>query len=121
LLKQFDENGIPLNSTYIDVKTPRLHYYPISIGQFGLAVFHSFIKTGQKEKREHFLRIANWFMENAVTDERLGTYWLTDIPKPEYGVEHPWKSAFAQSRALSILLRAWQITDDRRYLNGRGS
>ena len=28
----------------------------------------------------------------------------------------PWKSAFSQSRGLSVLLRAWQITGDNAYL-----
>ncbi|HQM37176.1 MAG TPA: D-glucuronyl C5-epimerase family protein [Candidatus Marinimicrobia bacterium] len=116
LLTKFDQDGIPLNTSYIDVETPRLHYYPISIGQYGLAVFHSFLKTGQADKRAHFLRIADWFAKNAVLDEKLGAYWLTDVPKPEYQIEKPWKSAFAQSRAISVLLRAWQLTGNSLYL-----
>lgn len=116
LLKEFDEDGIPLNTTYIDVEAPRLHYYPISIGQYGLAVFHSYLKTRLSDKREHFLRIADWFVKNVVLDEKLGAFWLTDVPKPEYRVEKPWKSAFTQSRAISILLRAWRITGDPHYL-----
>lgn len=116
LITKFDENGVPLNSAYIDVELPRLHYYPISIGQYGLAVFHSWLQSGSEEKKNHFLRIANWFMENKVLDERLGAFWLTDIPKPEYLVNDPWKSAFSQSRAISILLRAWQLTGEVNYL-----
>jgi hypothetical protein len=116
LITSFNKNGVPLNSTYIDVKNPKLHYYPISIGQFGLAVFGSFLKTQTDEKKEHFLRIANWFYENRIEDDSLGVYWLTDVPKPEYGISKPWKSAFVQGRALSILLRAWQITLDNKYL-----
>ncbi|HCL00471.1 MAG TPA: hypothetical protein DHW42_10265, partial [Candidatus Marinimicrobia bacterium] len=60
LISTFDENGIPLNSAYIDVKEPKLHYYPISIGQYGLAVFHSWLKEKSAEKKAHFLRIADW-------------------------------------------------------------
>jgi len=116
LLKTFDPDGIPLNTTYIDVKTPGLHYYPISIGQYGLAVFHSYLQTSQSIKRDHFLRIADWFVKNVQTDNKPGAFWLTDVPKPEYRIEKPWKSAFTQSRALSILLRAWQLTGNERYL-----
>ena len=117
LLKTFDENGIPLNTAYIDVEEPNLHYYPISIGQFGLAVFHSYLETKAKEKKLHFLRIADWFCDNVTMDEKLGAYWLTDVPKPEYKVEKAWKSAFSQSRALSILLRAWQTDENDKYLD----
>jgi hypothetical protein len=116
LIHSLDAEGIPLNTTYIDVGNPRLHYYPISIGQYGLAVFHAWLATGNLEKREHFLRIANWFLRNKQEAERLGCYWLTDVPKPEYDIRAPWKSAFTQSRALSILSRAWQLTGDEAYL-----
>lgn len=115
LISGFDERGIPVNKAYIDVETPKLHYYPISIGQFGLAVFNSYIKTNSEEKKNHFMRIADWFYENRIEDEKLGVYWLTDIPKPEYKITRPWKSAFTQSRAISILLRAWQLTNEQKY------
>ena len=38
LIHSFDNNGVPLNTTYIDVEDTKLHYYPISIGQYGLAI-----------------------------------------------------------------------------------
>ena len=117
LIHSFDKNGVPLNTTYIDVEDVKLHYYPISIGQYGLAIFHSWLKTHSAEKKAHFLRIADWFMDNRTEHTELGCYWLTDVPKPEYGVYHPWQSAFAQSRGISISLRAWQLTADDTYLN----
>ena len=116
LLHSFDQDGIPLNTTYIDVKEQKLHYYPISIGQYGLSVFHSYLKTNSEEKKEHFLRIAEWFYNNKTEDDELGVYWLTDVEKPEYKVTKPWKSAFTQSRGLSIMMRAWQLTGDNKYL-----
>lgn len=116
LIAGYDENDIPLNTTYIDVEEKKLHYYPISIGQFALAVFHSWLKTNEAEKKAHFLRIADWFYNTRIEDKNLGTYWLTDVPKPEHQIQTAWKSAFVQSRALSVMLRAWQITSDDRYL-----
>lgn len=116
LIAEFDKEGIPLNTTYIDVEEKKLHYYPISIGQFALAVYHAWIKTNNPEKKEHFLRIAEWFYNSRVEDKELGAYWLTDVPKPEHKITTPWKSAFSQSRALSVLLRAWQITGENKYL-----
>jgi len=115
LISGFDEKGIPVNRAYIDVESPRFHYYPISIGQYALARFNRFIHSGDPAVSEHFLRIADWFIEQAERDE-TGVFWLTDIPKPEYRVTKPWKSAFTQSRALSVLLRAWQLTSHEKYL-----
>ncbi|MDR2414878.1 MAG: D-glucuronyl C5-epimerase family protein [Odoribacteraceae bacterium] len=117
LIHSLDEEGIPLNTTYIDVTPPRLHYYPISIGQYGLALFHSWIETGNVDKREHFLRVADWFARNKREEKEQGVYWLTDVPKPEFGVFTPWKSAFVQGRGISILTRAWQLTGNDNYLH----
>ncbi len=124
LISSFDKNGVPLNSAYIDVKHPKLHYYPISIGQYGLAIFHSYLDNKEQEDKsflhssgQAFLRIADWFKDTAIIDDKLGAYWLTDVDKPEFNVFKPWKSAFTQSRALSILLRAWQMTEDQKYLH----
>jgi hypothetical protein len=116
LIAGFDKKGIPLNRAYIDVEQAQLHYYPISIGQFALAIFHSFLESGDDEKKQHFIRIADWFIGNRIEDIELGSFWLTDIPKPEYRVTNAWKSAFTQSRALSVLLRAWQVTSEIKYL-----
>ena len=115
-IKGFDKDGIPVNSSYVDVEKQQLHYYPISIGQFALAVFNSYIQSHDKQKLQHFLRIADWFYNNKIEDDRLGVFWLSDMPKPEYKAYAPWKSAFTQSRAISILLRAWQQTGNNKYL-----
>jgi hypothetical protein len=116
LIHSFDAEGIPLNAAYIDVENPRLHYYPITIGQYGLAVFHSWLATGDAGKRDHFLRVAGWFMRHKLGKKGMGYYWLTAVPKPEFDVRLPWKSAFTQGRAISILARAWQLTGDYSYL-----
>ena len=114
---QFDEQGIPLIPTYIDVAERKLIYYPISIGQFGLAIFHSYLKTNSPNDRNRFLKIVDWFYDTRISDERMGDYWLTDVPKPEYRIHKAWPSAFAQSRGISILLRGHQLTDDEKYLD----
>jgi len=114
---QFDDHGVPQVHSYIDVQDRAgYYYYPITIGQYALAVFHSYLNTHDEQKKAHFLRIAEWFYENKTEDDKLGVYWLTETPKPEYRITKPWKSAFSQSRGLSVLLRAWQLTGDIKYL-----
>ncbi len=112
---EFDAQGVPRIHSYIDVEDAGYYYYPITIGQYGLAVFHTFLNTGDQEKKEQFISIADWFYNNAIDEDRLGVYWLTEVDKPEFKIFTPWKSAFAQSRGISILLRAWQLTRDDRY------
>lgn len=113
----FDEQGIPQVHSYIDVIDGKgYYYYPITIGQYALAVFHSWVTNHDPEKKTYFLRFADWFMNNRVDDPVLGCYWLTETAKPEYDITKPWRSAFAQSRGISVLLRAWQITGEETYL-----
>lgn len=116
LIADFDENGVPLNRPYVDVVGHSMHYYPISIGQYGLAIFHNYLDTQTEDKKALFIRIADWFY-NSTTISEVGAVWLTDVPKPEFNVFEPWRSAFSQSRALSILLRAHQLTGDKKYYN----
>ncbi len=114
----FDDTGIPMIHTYIDVEEKKgYYYYPITIGQYALALFHEFLEKNDPEKKNHFLRIADWFVQSAQQDAATGTYWLTESPKPEYKINTPWKSAFAQSRAISVLLRSWQLTNEAHYLD----
>ena len=110
----FDDEGIPVIPSYIDVDDDRLIYYPISIGQYGLAIFHTWLKTKSDDDKTRFLKIVDWFYDNGTKDDK-GVYWLTDVPKPEYRITRPWPSAFSQSRGLSILLRGWQMTGDEKY------
>jgi hypothetical protein len=116
LISTFDNNGVPLNKSYIDVQSTNLHYYPISIGQYGLAIFNRWIKNNHSKDLEIFSSINRWFVENVIHDELLGAYWLTEVPKPEFKITTPWKSAFTQSRAISVLLRGWQMTRESNYL-----
>ena len=111
----FDEEGIPIIPSYIDVQEQKMLYYPISIGQYGLAIWHTFLKTGSADDKARFLKIAEWFYRNRVDDDRLGSYWLTEVDKPAYRIHQPWKSAFSQARAINILLRAFQLTGNKEY------
>ncbi len=117
LIVGYDEEGIPLNKSYIDVESTTTHYYPISIGQVAMAIYNAYQQSNEASKRAHFIRIADWFIKTRVDDPRLGTFWYTDVPKPEYQVTDRWKSAFTQSRAISVLMRAWQLEKKEIYLD----
>ena len=110
LLSHFDENGIPINKTYIDVEGEKYIYFPITIGQMGLAVFHTWLKSGKEDDKQRFLNYPRWFETNAEESYKFGARWLTKVALPQYHNPGPWQSAFAQARAINILLRGYQIT-----------
>ena len=115
LINKFDLNGIPINRTYIDVTDKEFVYFPISIGQMGLAVFHTWLVTNNDSDKKRFLKFVDWFFDNAEISEKIGARWMTDVALPQYHNPGPWQSAFSQSRAISILLRGFQITGDTKY------
>jgi len=117
LIKQFDKNGIPINKTYIDVANKDYVYFPISIGQMGLAIFHTYLDTQSEADKNRFLKFVDWFADSNNYDysDSLGIRWLTDVPLPQYKNPGPWQSAFSQSRGISILLRGYQITGNKEY------
>jgi hypothetical protein len=111
----FDSEGIPIIPSYIDVEEKKMVYYPISIGQYGLAIWNTYLNTRSDDDKERFLKIAEWFYSNRIDDPKLGAYWLTDVDKPAYRIKKPWKSAFSQARGINILLRAYQLTGLKQY------
>jgi heparosan-N-sulfate-glucuronate 5-epimerase len=110
----FDAEGIPAIPTHVDVEPRRLHYYPITIGQYALAVFHTWLGSKRQDDRRRFLRLADWFVEHQAEDG----CWYAHTDVPAYRLRAPWPSAMAQGRGLSVLMRAWQCTSDASYIEG---
>lgn len=111
----YDDQGIPVNPTYVDVKDKSYVYFPITIGQVGLARFHTYLKDKSELNKKRFFDIVDWFMDNYDESDDLGVRWLTDVSLPQYKNSGPWQSAFAQSRGISVLLRAYQLSNDDTY------
>jgi hypothetical protein len=108
----FDAEGIPVIATYVDVEPHQLHYYPITIGQYALAIFHTWLRSAREDDRRRFLRLADWFVEHQAPDG----CWYAQTEVPIYRLRAPWPSAMAQGRGLSVLTRAWQCTSDEKYI-----
>jgi heparosan-N-sulfate-glucuronate 5-epimerase len=111
----FDSDGIPMNPTYVDVKDKDYVYFPITIGQVGLAIFHTWLESGNEQDKERFMKIVNWFYNNARQDKKLGTLWMTEVALPQYKNPGPWQSAFVQGRAISNLLRGYQLSGNYKF------
>jgi hypothetical protein len=67
------------------------------------------------EARMMFLNCADWLVENAVYYENY-TVWEYSYPS-YYKTTPPWRSGQAQAIGIQALLRAYDLTDDPKYLN----
>lgn len=92
------------------------HYYPITIAQYGLAQYGSYIETDEPRFLDRAQHVAQWFVENQ--DSRGGwpvTFEHEFFPGRTAPLSPPWYSALAQGQAMSFLARMYRVTDQGRY------
>ncbi|MDW1575885.1 D-glucuronyl C5-epimerase family protein [Vibrio sp. Vb2880] len=110
----FDNKGIPVIPHYVDSSSGNsMHYFPIAIGQMALAYLHQYWDEQDESAKDRFINISDWFVENQTEEG----FWLAYTNVDKFHVKSPWKSAMAQSRAISVLLRAYDLTGKEKYLN----
>ncbi|WP_299735209.1 D-glucuronyl C5-epimerase family protein [uncultured Endozoicomonas sp.] len=99
-----DKDGIPIKK-YISVGE---QYNPTRIAAYGLANYNRWILDGDFSARNEFLKMANWFFENKSGRYEYHFDWGT--------LKNPWISCMAQGEAVSVLVRAFTLTNDSRYI-----
>jgi heparosan-N-sulfate-glucuronate 5-epimerase len=113
-----DTSGIPvldygyINGTYIG---PQRN--PLNISSAVVAYYH-LLKNNPSDSKSKQLLInnANWLVDNAVSH---GNYSILEynFPFPPYNLKAPWQSGMAQGVAIQAMLRAHEITQDKKYID----
>jgi hypothetical protein len=67
------------------------------------------------ETEAEFLAATDWLVERSA-EEEVGLVWRCWPRVPKYGLESGWISAMGQGQAISVLLRAHQLSGEERYL-----
>lgn len=109
----FDEKGVIL----LDYRgSIGVQYYPIAIGQYGLACYNRFKITGDKSFMDKCIIQADWLEKNLI--EKNGIFLLYANFDWEYNgiLKAPWPSGLAQGSALSLFLRLYNETGKEKYL-----
>jgi len=109
----FDSNGIPLVNYGSSIG---LQYNPVTISQYALANYHAYLSTGNTIRREKFLAQANWLLENAKQKGNFSV-WEYNFDNSAYDCTKPWVSAMAQGEGLSVLARAYVLTENIQYVD----
>ncbi len=111
---EFDREGVPLTRFY---RKPNWQYNPITVCQYGLHHFNKYLRTQKQESKEIFLIQAKWLLHDAEKAVNGAIVWRYQFDLPSYKISAPWISGMAQGEALSVLLRAHQLTGDEKYLD----
>mgnify|MGYP001043465826 CR=1 FL=1 len=109
-----DAQGVPLLDYHGVIG---VQYNPIAIAQFGLGNFNLFQQTGEEGYREKFLLAADWLSENLEENDFGVPVWMHQFDfEYQEGLTAPWYSGLAQGQGISVLVRAYQVTQEEEYL-----
>jgi hypothetical protein len=109
----YDAAGIPLLNYR---GTIGLQHNPIAIAQWGLGNFNLFVRTGEEERLKRALRAADWLIANLDTNRHGVAVWHHHFDwEYRQPLRAPWYSALAQGQGISLLVRAFKVTQGPAY------
>jgi len=111
---RLDGNGVLM---YKIPYTQEFNYYPVSITLYALGNFEMYLDTKDSNYRKSFLKQADWLVNNIKIRQKGFGVWEHNFVLPYYKFKMPWVHGMAQGLAISVLIRAYQLTSDKKYLN----
>lgn len=102
-----DDANILVPQYHVD--TGEKIYFSIGIFQYALAAYDLYLQTKEERYKEKLLACADWAIKNQQADGAWSTFTYENP-------EHPY-SSMAQGEGISMLIRAYLITGDKRYMS----
>jgi len=109
-----DEAGVPYNT---QVKGYPDAYQPTTIAQYALARLNAYLASGDEEHKQAFLIQAHWLVTHEVPLPGDAGGWPIPFPSYSYQTQEEWLSALTQGNAVSVLVRAYQLTGNVGFLD----
>jgi heparosan-N-sulfate-glucuronate 5-epimerase len=97
-------NGIP--QTFYD-SDKKYHYNPVTIEQYALGLYNRYLSG--EDTKDKFLATSSWLLTYMDTEGALRCNF------PYKGYLSGWVSSMAQGEALSVFVRAYNLTNDENY------
>ncbi len=104
----FDNNKIPLVK-----RNGVLYYNPVHISAQALGLYKDYLDNKTDKNKKAFLHLADWFVENHINGSLK---YGIDFSFQNITINSGWSSGMAQGRALSVLARAYYLTNNKKYL-----
>jgi len=93
-----------------------VQYNPFFIGYYALASYEKYRKTGIQKYSDIFFQQTDWIVKHAMYRGNGMAVWEYTFPWMRH-MSPPWISSLSQSIAISVLLRAWLLTNRQQYLD----
>jgi heparosan-N-sulfate-glucuronate 5-epimerase len=110
---ELDEGGVLCNRATAGYPAG---YHPTSIAQYALARWNLYLATGDEKHKEAFLAQARWLVENEKPLGNAAGGWPIPFASRAYNAPSMWLSALTQGNALSVLVRAYQLSGADQFL-----
>jgi heparosan-N-sulfate-glucuronate 5-epimerase len=92
-------------------------YNPVTVSLFALRAYNDFARRNDGGDKAHFLKLANWLVAH---QEPASGCWFYDFDFEHASVgvtiRRHWISAMAQGLAISVMARAYSMTQDAAFL-----
>lgn len=109
----YDDSGVIMLNYH---GTIGLQYNPNAIAQQALGYYDKFLDSRDQEDKDSFLAQASYFLENGRAARDGVILWEYNFPfEMRNHLSAPWRSALAQGQAISVLIRAHQVTGNDIY------
>ncbi|MBN2227302.1 MAG: hypothetical protein JW763_08035 [candidate division Zixibacteria bacterium] len=102
----YDDNGLPLY-----VGKGKTTHLPVHIAFWALGHLQAYLNSNDISHRKCFLAAADWL----VSSQNDHGIWPTPFPMKRFGLDSGFPSAMSQGLAISCLIRAFSMTEDRRF------
>ncbi|HZU68969.1 MAG TPA: D-glucuronyl C5-epimerase family protein [Ktedonobacteraceae bacterium] len=89
--------------------------HPTIVAQHALVHWNQYITNAAESQCSKFLVSANWLIENERRIGKDAGGWPISFPHPTLPGGDSWLSASAQGTAISVLLRAYQLTQKEEF------
>jgi len=94
----------------------QLVHYPVTVSKYAHDLYANFRSTGDINVLDRFYINAIWLRDNCVYTQYGFCSWRTEPEYTPYKTGKDWPSAMAQGQAISVMISAYSLTKDHRYL-----
>jgi len=109
-----DQNGVILFDYYFDIGQ---QYNPLAIAQYGLGNFNLYLKTREEKYLSEAKLQAEWLIKNLEENDKGFWVWKHRFPwHYKKWLKSGWFSAHSQGTGISLLVRLYKETSDKRCL-----
>lgn len=117
----YDNNGVPYyNYSKAGYPSIGLQGNPHAVSTHALKLYQEYSRTANESAKTYFLNNVNWLVNTKMLKNN-GSFSAYEFSFPwQYGnttIDPPWRSSMANADALSPLVKAYQVTGNRTYID----